>query len=142
MSDEAAQQESKPKRRRTDPISVDEWREAIEDRLDQGSENMRGMQKAIVSLQGEMIENTKLTRKALTRNDEVYEFLMAGRNIWGVFSVVGGWMSKLIRAVAVLIKWGGVVATGGLAIYAAYYALRHGGQLPPELTTSKGAPEK
>ena len=36
------------------------------------------------------------------------------------------------------IKWGGVVATGGLAIYAAYYALRHGGQLPPEMNITKG----
>ena len=137
MSDEQTE-EPHFKRRRTDPISAEEWREVIEDRLDHGSANMKAMQEAILALQGEMLENTRITlentritKQSAARSDEIYEFLLAGRSIWRVFSVIGGWLSKLIKGLTVLVKWAGVIATGGLAIYAAYYAFRHNGQMPP-----------
>ena len=144
MSDDA-QHEPRIKRRRTDPVSADEWRLLVEDRLDDGSENMRQMQSAIVALQGAtealqgaMLENTRLTLEnaktqagTKARTDEIYEFLLAGKTIWNVFSVFGSWLSKLLKGLTVLVKWAGVIATGGLAIYAAYYAFRHNGQMPP-----------
>ena len=129
MTDEATREQRKPRRRT--PISPEEWREVIEDRLDHGSDRMEAMQKAILALQGAMLENTRITKEgndkqALTnkRTDEIYEYLLKGKSIWSTFSVVGGFFAWILTRL-------GTIATAGLAIYGVWYAFRHPGQLPP-----------
>ena len=110
MSDDA-QHEPRIKRRRTDPVSADEWRLLVEDRLDDGSENMRQMQSAIVALQGAtealqgaMLENTRLTLEnaktqagTKARTDEIYEFLLAGKTIVKTIIVPGKMVNFVVK---------------------------------------------
>lgn len=148
MSEDTQHTRMKPRR---ENITQEEWREVIEDRLDHGSAHMKQMQESITSLQGVMLENTKLTventaltlanaqmqkeSKAIT--DEIYKFLLTGKTIWSVFSIIGGFLSKLLKLLAVLAKWATVIVTGGLAIYSAWYAYRHNGALPADTALSK-----
>jgi hypothetical protein len=79
--------------------------EAIEDRLDRGSERMK-------ALELELQANTATTR-------EVRELMELGRNGFKVLGWLGG-----------AAKWLGGLAAAGGAIWTAFYMATHGGKPP------------
>lgn len=83
----------------------------IDERLDKGSERMDEMQR-------ELKENTTVTK-------EVKELLEMGRTGFKVL----GWLGKAFVWTARALT---VIAGAALAIYSAWYAITHGGQLPPK----------
>lgn len=79
--------------------------DAIDERLDAGSKRM-------TRIETQLQENTDLTR-------DVREFLEAGRaglRVLGVLGSVASWLGKL--------------ATAGLALWALFQAIKHGGPPP------------
>lgn len=79
---------------------------AIEERLDRGSQRMDLIDESLK-------ENTELTR-------EIRDLIAAARL---GFKVLGG--------LGMVFKWIGTVATAGLAMWAAIYAITHNG-VPPK----------
>lgn len=88
--------------------------DGIDDRLDRGSRKMQEQADAIDLMRGELAANTVITT-------EVRELLALGRNGLKVL----GWLGSFI-------KLAGALATAGLALYAAFYALTHDGRMPPK----------
>lgn len=79
--------------------------DSIDQRLDAGSKRMK-------SIEQQLAENTELTR-------DVREFLETGRaglRVLGVLGSVASWLGKL--------------ATAGLALWALFQAIKHGGPPP------------
>lgn len=87
---------------------------AIDDRLDRGSARMDAIERGLR-------ENTVAT---LEGNRDAREVLELFRAVKGGIRVLG-WIGGAAR-------WVGFIATAGTAIYAAWYAISHGGQLPPK----------
>lgn len=83
----------------------------IDERLDKGSERMDDMQR-------ELKANTEVTK-------EVKELLELGRTGFKVL----GWLGK---AIVVTVRVAGYVGAAAVALYSAWYAITHGGQLPPK----------
>lgn len=78
---------------------------AIHDRLNAGERRMKGIEEQIE-------ENTSLTR-------DIRDLLSAARL---GFKVLGG--------IGIAVKWIGVIAAAGVAIWSAFYAITHGGATP------------
>ncbi len=87
---------------------------AIDARLDRGSEKMDQHAQALADMASDLKRNTETT-------DEVREVLDVGRNGLKVLGWLGGGA-----------KWVGTLATAALAVYGALYAIFHGGQMPPK----------
>lgn len=106
-----------------DPLVSPEHRAALEraiaerlapinERLDRGAEKMDAMSSSIGEIRAELASNTITT-------NEVRELLDVGRNGLKVL----GW-------IGIGAKWAGGVSTAILALWTAFYAATHNGQLP------------
>lgn len=87
---------------------------AIDARLDRGAEKMDEQADRLKSVEAELRSNSETTR-------EVRELLDAGKSGLRVL----GWLGAAG-------KWIGTLATAGIAVYGALYAITHNGQLPPK----------
>lgn len=92
--------------------SVNERLGAVNERLDRGDRRFD-------QLDAEVAENTRLTRASAEDLAAIRDVLTAVR---GGLRVLG-WLGLAV-------KWLGGLATAGVAIYTAWYALTHGGDLP------------
>lgn len=90
----------------------EDFRRAVNERLDRGDRRFD-------QLDAEIAENTRLTRESAADLAAIRDVLTAVRGGLRVLGWVGAGM-----------KWLGVIATAGVAIYTAVYALTHGGNLP------------
>lgn len=86
----------------------------INDRLDRGAQKMDELASSIGQIQVELTANTATTH-------EVRELLDVGKSGLKVL----GWLGSGA-------KWTGGLAAAGLAIYSFFYAVIHGGQMPPK----------
>lgn len=87
------------------PLTIEQRLEAIEERLDKGSERMKLMDNAIA-------ENTEVTKA-------VHELMIAGKvgfKVAGWIGVIAGWIGKIALAVS--------------AVWGVVYMATHGGQPP------------
>lgn len=94
--------------------AIDRSLRPIHERLDRGAEKMDAQGEGIGALRQELAANTATT-------NEVRELLAVGKSGLKVL----GWLGLAG-------KWLGTLATAGVAIYAAIYAVTHNGQLPPK----------
>ena len=102
----------------TEPAPLTEARLAvIERRLQGGTER-------IDALTNEVLENTRITQEVRQLTQEIRDLFEMGKTGMRVLD----WIS---RAITKLVRWAGWMAGAGLAIWAALYALFHGG-LPPK----------
>jgi hypothetical protein len=90
----------------------------IDKRLDRGAARIAELQMSVAELQREMRENTAITT-------EVRDLLQLARAGLRLLGIVGN-----------VVRWVGMVAGGAIAIwgacYAVWYAVTHGGHLPPK----------
>ena len=98
--------------------STDARLSEIEGRLDRGSPRMDELSDAIS-------ENTRITEEGNHVIAEVREMLAAGKTVVKVLNWIG-------RAALKTLVWAGKIAGAAVAIYAAFYAITHGGQPPPK----------
>ena len=85
---------------------------AIHDRLNAGELRMKRIEEQV-------FENTELTRENTALTQDIKDLLDAARM---GFKVLGG--------VGVAVKWIGMIAAAGVAIWSAFYAITHGGATP------------
>ncbi len=102
----------------TEPTPLTEDRlVAIEQRLKQGTER-------IDALTRDVHENTRVTQEVHALTQEIRDLFEMGKTGMRVLNWIG-------RAVTRIVRWVGWMAGAGLAIWAALYALFHGG-MPPK----------
>ena len=101
-----------PKR---EPLTEDRLA-AIEARLERGSERMD-------DLTNDVLENTRVTQEVRQLTQEIRDLFEMGKTGMRVLNWIG-------RAVTRLVRWIGWMAAAGVAIWAAIYALFHGGRPP------------
>ena len=94
--------------------AIDKSLKPIHERLDLGAKKMDAQGEGIGALRQELAANTATT-------NEVRELLAVGKSGLKVL----GWLGSAG-------KWLGTLATAGVALYAFFYAITHGGQLPPK----------
>ena len=87
---------------------------AIEGRLERGSDRMDAIERALKA-------NTEATLEGNRDAREVLEIFQA---------VKGG--IKVLGWIGAMVKWLAPLATLCFAAYSAFYAMTHGGQLPPK----------
>jgi predicted nucleic acid-binding protein len=92
----------------------DDRLDAIEERLERGSDRMDAIERALKA-------NTEATLEGNRDAREVLEIFQA---------VKGG--IKVLGWIGVMVKWLAPLATLGVTAYSAFYAMTHGGQLPPK----------
>jgi hypothetical protein len=112
MTDAAAVQT--PAQLEPTPAQISERLSAIDHRLDRGAEKMEQHADALTKMAAELKANSETT-------NEVRELLALGRNGLKVL----GWLGSAA-------KWLSTIATAALAVYGAFYAITHGGQMPPK----------
>ena len=98
----------------SDESPIAERLQAIDARLDRGAERMEQQSAALNKLAAELKSNSEVT-------DEIRQLLTLGRNGLKVL----GWLGEAA-------KWIGKLAAAGAAIYGFFYAIKHGGHLPPK----------
>lgn len=86
--------------------------QAIHARLDAGTVRMKKIEAVQAEMHGELLSNSATT-------SEIRDLMQAARV---GFRVLGG--------LGVAAKWLGTIAAAGVAIYAALYAITHGGATP------------
>ena len=91
---------------------------AIDERLDRGAEKMDQQSEALANLTSELKRNSETT-------DEVRQLLDLGRSGLKVL----GWLGSGAKFLGALV---GTFATAALAVYGLFYAITHGGQMPPK----------
>lgn len=89
---------------------------AIEMRLEKGSERMD-------ELSAEVLENTRVTQEVRQLTQEIRDLFEMGKTGMRVLNWIGQALTKMVR-------WIGWMAAAGVAIWAAIYALFHGGRPP------------
>lgn len=89
----------------------------IELRLDKGAARMQQLDDAVE-------ENTRITAEGNAVTLEVRDMLATGKTVVKVLNWIGRFSMKLL-------VWSGKVAGAALALYAAFYAITHGGNPPP-----------
>ena len=97
----------------TEEISTAARLKAIEDALSDGKRRMDAFETELKDNTTATLANTELTT-------EIRDILMAAK--LGL---------KAIGAIGSIAKWLGLIATAGVAIYTAIYAMTHGGATPP-----------
>lgn len=104
------------------PVTADDLRDGqltrriagIEDRLDRGADRMGKIEKRLDDAVDELARNSELTQ-------DVRDILTAAK--------VG---LRVLGGIGQVVRWFGILATAGVAIWGAIYAITHGGQLPPK----------
>jgi hypothetical protein len=91
--------------------------DSIEKRLALGARRMD-------RIEGEVKENTDMTR-------DVHEMLLAWRAGMSAIAKFGRGLAMVGRGIMKLVRWAGIVAGAGVAIWSAIYAITHGGRTPP-----------
>ena len=74
-------------------------------------------------LSAEVLENTRVTQEVRHLTQEIRDLFEMGRTGMRVLNWIG-------RAITRLVRWIGWMAAAGVAIWAAIYALFHGGRPP------------